>query len=82
MALAGGLLGGALNYALLAIGGKRILSGMKRGALSVLGGTAVPAAGLIVCASLSPAVLPWFGCSCAGTLGMLSVVNFIRRKKM
>ena len=82
IALAGGLLGGALNYAMLAAGGKRILAGAKRGALLILGGVLIPMAGLALCAASAPTLLPWFGCACAGALGILSIVNFIRRKKM
>ena len=82
IALAGGLLGGALNYALLAAGCKKILDGMKRGALLILGGILAPVTGLLLCASISPSLLPWFGCACAGALGILSIADFIRRKKM
>jgi hypothetical protein len=82
IALAGGLLGGALNYALLAIGCKEILSGVKRGVFLIPGGVLVPVTGLALCAAASPALLPWFGCACAGALGILSIVNFMRRKKM
>ena len=82
ISLAGGLFGGALNYALLAAGCKRILAGAKRGALLILGGVLIPVAGLALCAAFSPALLSWFGCACAGALGILSIVNFIRRKKM
>ena len=82
VALAGGLLSGALNYALLAIGCKQVLSGMKHGALLILGGILVPVTGLALCAAFCPALLPWFGCACAGALGILSIVNYIRRKKM
>jgi len=84
IALAGGLLGGALNYALLAAGCKRILGGKKHGAPWILGGIGVPAAGLALCAALIPALLPWFGCACGGSLILLAAARaafiFIRRE--
>ncbi|MDR2686538.1 MAG: hypothetical protein LBB75_02205 [Oscillospiraceae bacterium] len=83
IALAGGLLGAALNYALLAAGCRRILAGTKRGALLILGGVLVPAIGLALSAAFSPAVLPWTGCACAGALILLAaarMLHFIRKK--
>ena len=81
--LCAGLLSGAANFLLLAGGAKRIAHGGKRGALWLLGGALVPVAGLIACALLSPALLPWFGCACAGTLLLLAVVRIAQslRKK-
>ena len=83
IALAGGLLGGALNYTLLAVGCKQILSGKKRGALWIPGSIAIPAAGLALCALLSPALLPWFGCACGGMLVLLAIARmayYLRKK--
>ena len=84
IALAGGLSGGAVNYALLAIGCKQILLGKKRGALQILGGMLIPIASLALCAWLSPALLPWFGCACAGVLVLTAAAHmlyYIRKKK-
>jgi len=83
VALAGGLLGGALNYALLAIGCGQIPNGRKRGALWILGGVLGSSAGLVLCALLSPALLPWFGCACGGMLILLAIVRttyYLRKK--
>ena len=83
VALAAGLLGGALNYALLAAGCKKLLDGAKRGVLFVLGGISAPVTGLLLCAMFSPGVLPWFGCACAGALVLPAVarmIYFIRKK--
>jgi hypothetical protein len=84
LALAAGLAAGALNCALLAAGCKRILAGRKRGVLWILGGIAVSAAGLGLYAALAPAMLPWFGCACAGALVLLAAARmlyYIRKKK-
>ena len=78
-ALAGGLACGALNYALLAIGCKQVLHGAKRGALLIPGGVSIPLAGLALCAAFSPALLPWFGCACAGMLALLALGHMIYR---
>ena len=83
VALAGGLLGGAINYALLAAGCKKLLSGARRGVLFILGGISIPVAGLLLCAVLSPGLLPWFGCACAGALVLPAIARmlyFIRKK--
>jgi hypothetical protein len=83
-ALLAGLAAGVLNYALLARGCKRLTGGGRRGALWILGGACVAVAGLGLCAALAPRLLPWFGCACAGALGLLAVARmayFIRKKK-
>ena len=84
IALAGGLLGGALNYALLAVGCKKLLGGNRRGALIIPGGVLAPLTGLTLCAALSPDLLLWFGCACAGALVLPAVARMIYsiRKKM
>ena len=79
IALAGGLAAGGANYALLAMGAKRLLGGNRRGALWLLGGALVSAAGLVLCAALSPALLPWFGCACAGALVLPALGRMIYR---
>ena len=84
IALAGGLLGGALNYTLLAAGSRRITGGGRRGALLILGGILAPVAGLGLCAAFSPNLLLWFGCACAGALVLLAAARMLYsiRKKM
>jgi len=84
VALAGGLLGGALNYALLAAGCKQLVNGAKRGVLFILGGVSMPVTGLLVCAYLSPGLLIWFGCACAGALILPAIARmaYYIRKKM
>ena len=77
-AMACGLACGALNYALLAVGCGRILARNKRGALWVLGGVLCSATGLYLCASISPALLPWFGCACGGALTLLALGHMIK----
>ena len=78
IALAGGLAGGAANFWLLAAGCKRLLGKGKRGALFILGGVLVPVGGLTLCAWLSPALLPWFGCACGGMLSLLAIARMLR----
>jgi hypothetical protein len=69
-----------LNCALLAAGCKRL--GRRRGGLWLTGGVLVPMAGLARCALLSPALLPWFGCACAGSLALLAILwtTYLRKK--
>jgi len=79
LALAAGLAAGALNCALLAAGCKRL--GRRRGGLWLLGGVLVSVTGLVLYALLSPALLPWFGCACAGSLILLAVPWAIHLRK-
>ena len=75
IALALGIVCGAANYILMAVGCKRITGGGKQGALFLLGGFLIPAAGLMICALASPALLLWFGCACAGSLPLLALLH-------
>jgi hypothetical protein len=79
-ALCAGFAAGALDYVLLSRGCGRLTGGGKRGALWILAGFGAPVAGLGLCAALSPAALPWFGCACGGVLTLLAVIHFIRKK--
>ena len=75
IALALGIVCGGANYALMAIGCKQITGSNKRGALFLLGGFLFPVAGLIICALVSPSLLLWFGCACAGALPLLALLH-------
>ena len=75
IALLTGLVSGVANFTLLAAGCARLLGGRRRGALLILGGFFAGAAGLFFWAFISPSLLPWFGCACAGTLLIAAVTR-------
>ena len=77
LALGAGLVAGALNYALLARGCKRLTGGGRRGGLWILGGVCVAVAGLGLCAALEPLLLPWFGCAAGGLLTLLALGHML-----
>ncbi|MDR2753982.1 MAG: hypothetical protein LBB50_06715 [Oscillospiraceae bacterium] len=74
-----GVAAGGANYALLARGCKKLIGPamQKRGALWLLAGFLVPAAGMIGCGLRFPALLPWFGCAVGGALVLLAIAQII-----
>jgi len=77
-ALCAGICAGGVNYALLALGCGWFMRGKKRSGIALLlAGAAPPVLGLLACAMISGALLPWFGLAAGAALSLLAVGHMI-----
>jgi len=86
VALCAGICAGSVNYALLALGCGRFARGEKRAGIAFfLAGPSLPVLGLLACALISGALLPWFGLAAGAVLPLLAtgqmIWNMLRKRR-